>query len=168
MVGCRQLRRRAPVLPVEPVVARLVLWPALRLKAEARLVRARLWVAEPSMAQVALEEGPLLHQFLRQHLSVGGSVVAQLALWPVRHRLVAVALPLLPHRRSRATRRARCTATTAPMEGTAQGSRTTVHPPRPMTPTLRCSPCRVGPMSLSERKRLSLRTTRTIGRRCET
>ena len=163
-MGCRQLRRRALVVPVEPVVARLVLWPALRLKAEARRARARLWVAEPSMAQVALEEEPLL----RQHLSLGGSVVAQLVLWPVRHRLVAVALPLLPHRRSQATRRARCTATTAQMEGTAQGSRTTVHPPRLMTPTLQYSPSRVVPMSLSERKRLFLRTTRTVGRRCET
>ena len=111
-VGCRQLRRRAPVAPVELVAARLVLWPVLR-------------------------------------------------------RLEAATTLLLPRRRPRPTRRARCTATTAPTEGTAQGSRTTVRPPRLMTPTRRCSPSRVGPVSLSEQMRSCLRTTRATGRRCE-
>lgn len=166
-VGCRQLRRRAPVAPVELVAARLVLWPVLRLRAEARLVRARLWVVKPSTPVVA---GllPQRHRHLLLHLVVIRSVgPVRLVLWPVLRRLEAATTLLLPRRRPRPTRRARCTATTAPTEGTAQGSRTTVRPPRLMTPTRRCSPSRVGPVSLSEQMRSCLRTTRATGRRCE-
>lgn len=166
-VGCRPHRHQAPVLPVEPVVARLarlVRWPVLRLKVEARLVRARLWVVKPSTAVAAA--GLLPHRLLRQHLLVGGSVVpVRLVRWPALRRPLAATTLLLPRRRPRPTRRARCTATTAPTEGTAQAFRTTVCPPRLMTPTLRCSPSRVGPVSLSERKRSCLRMT--TGRRCE-
>ena len=161
-VACRQLRRRAPVLPVVP--ARLVRWPVLRLKAEARLVRAQLWGVKPSTARVALEAG--LGPYQHRHLRVARAVVpVQWDRWPVLHRPVAATPLLLPHRRPQATRRARCTATTAPTEGTAQGSRTTVRPPRRMTLTLRCSPSRVVPMSLSERMRSCPRMT--TGRRCE-
>lgn len=166
-VGCRPLRRRAPVAPVEPVVARLVLWPVLRRKAEARLVRARLWVVKPSTPVVA---GllPHRHRHLLLHLLVIRSVGPdQWVRWPALRRLEAATTLLLPRRRPRPTRRARCTATTAPTEGTAQDSRTTVRPPRLMTPTRRCSPSRVGPVSLSEQKRSCLRTTRATGRRCE-
>ena len=158
-VGCRQLRRRAPVLPVVPV--RLVRWPVLRLKAEARLVRARLWVVKPSTVVVA----GLLQRLLLHLLVVRAVVPVRLVRWPVLRRPVAATTLLRPRRLPRPTRRARCTATTALTEGTAQGSRTTVCPPRLMTPTLRCSPSRVGPMSLSERKRSCLRMT--TGRRCE-
>ena len=165
VVGCRQLRRRAPVAPVELVVARLVLWPVLRLRAEARLVRARLWVVKPSTPVVA---GllPHRHRHLLLHLLVIRSVgPVRLVLWPVLRRLEAATTPLLPRRRPRPTRRARCTATTAPTEGTAQDSRTTVRPPRLMTPTPRCSPSRVVPTSLSEQMRSCPRMT--TGRRCE-
>ena len=160
-VGCRQLRRRAPVLPVEPVVARLAPWPALRLKAEVRRVRALLWVVKPSTVVVA---GLLLRLLL--HLPVVRAVVpVQWDRWPVLRRPLAATTLLLPHRRPQATRRVRCTATTALTEGTAQGSRTTVRPPRLMTPTLRCSPSRVGLMSLSEQMRSCLQMT--TGRRRE-
>ena len=169
-VGCRPLRRRAPVLPLEPVVARLVLWPVLRLRAEVRLVRARLWVVRPSTAVVAVVAGllPHRHRHLLLHLVVIRSVgPVRLVRWPALRRLQVATTLLLPRRRPRPTRRARCTATTVPTEGTAQGSRTTVRPPRLMTPTLRCSPFRAVPVSLSEQKRSCLRTTRATGRRCE-
>ena len=139
-VGCRQLRRRASVLPVEPVVARLVPWPVLRLKAEVRRVRARLWVVKPSTVVVAA--GLLPHRLLRQHLSVGGSVVARLVPWPVLRRPATATTRPLPHRRPQATRRAPCTATTAPVgrvtAATARTIRATDRRPR-LGPIPRCS-----------------------------